>query len=236
VIGRAAGSFVRVGLVLLTPLSIVGCASSSHFPQECDAAEEEICAAKDEAADDGAGEPLASAKRTMKEAKAAEAEASRDREEARERLATADERAARAAKSLDLVRGLLARAEEQRGVHEAEIARVDSHGVVLRERGVTEGEVEQLSSGDKALAQRRLETTSSRIDALEQQRRLHELERKDAELERTSARARIDTADQRLEVVRLLFRHAQALARQARSEALDVQRAEASARLTTVRS
>ncbi len=233
---RRGRSVVGVGLGLLAPLALAGCASSSHFPQEFDAAEEEICAAKDEQADDGAGEPLASAKRTMKEAKEAEDEATRDREEARERLVAADERAARAATQLELVRGLLAREVEQRGVHEAEIARVDSRGVALRERGVTETEVEELSTGDRALAQRRLETTSSRIEALEQQLRLHELERKDAELERSSAQARIDTADQRLEVVRLLFRHAQSQARQARSEALDVQRARASARLTTVRS
>jgi len=236
VVGRKAGSLARVGLVLVTPLSIVGCASSTHFPQEADAAQEAICAAKDEEADDRAGEPLASARRTYWDAREAEEKATQDREEARERLAVADERAARAATRLDLVRGLLAREEEQRGVHEAEIARIDSHGVGLLGRGVTEGEVDQLSSGDRALAERRLETASSRIAALEQQLRLHELEREDAELERTSAQARIDTADQRLEVVRLLFRHAQAQARQARSEALDVQRAEASARLTTVRS
>lgn len=237
---RSPGSFTRVWrpsvLALLVPLAVAGCASSSHFPQEHDAAVEAISAAKDEQADDGAGEPLASARRTMKEARAAEEEASQDREEARERLMAADERAARAAKNLELVRGLLAREEEQRAVHEAEIARVDSHAVALRERGVSAGEVEQLGSVDRALAQRRLETTSSRIAALEQQLRLHELEREDAELERTSAQARIDTADQRLEVVRLLFRHAQALARLARSEALDEQRAEANARLTTVRS
>ena len=214
----------RPGRLLVLVLVLAGCASSRHFPEESRDAEQAIDRAEDAGADEHSRIMLAQARDTLDSARRAEDDAIKDKHAARDQLHAARARLERAQQRLDIRARQKEEAGDERKAQLGAKDRIRDRQEELRRKGVAEGEIAKLTDTDATLATVRLRSIDATLASFDKEIELLELEKKDAQLDIDAANARLATADQRLQVARLLFQRAQEQAKVAEAESLDAQR------------
>lgn len=216
---------MRLAVMTLAAVALVapGCTSSSRFV-EAESAERQIASAEDAGADDREIESLRIAKRSIEDARQAEARAETDLQGARRSLEDARARKADAVvrhqrKSTDLQRieGSLAAAEQRLKDFEGRQQR-------LRRRGLSEEDAFNAAGTEVTLEKLRVEGLMASRTTLRKEMHLFELELQDAEVHIKAAQARIDSAGQRLKVARALYETAEQQAKIAEAEAIAAER------------
>jgi hypothetical protein len=213
-------------LVLLAAALAFAACRDERYPTEEREATRAVDDAKASGADKHSSETLRSARRSIDQAHAAEAQATRDERDARDQLTDVDKRSKACDRILVDKESALRRERTLQDDLEARQVQLEQHRQMLVASGVTEEELRRSIDLDLALAQARAKSSAAVVASLSQQVELGKLDRSEIDLQRQAAQARLDNAGSRRRLARTLYERAEEQAKLAETESLAAQRVE----------